>query len=166
MTRSPGENLEAAVHRATLKDRYAAWRELGFDAARCPVRNVLDHLGSKWNSLLLIALAEKPMRFNALLRDVPDISRRMLTQTLRDLERDGLVSRQVFPTKPPSVEYRLAPMGLSVLGPLTALVGWAEHHFPEIEQARARFDAGDAAASAEPTASESRVALAPVPASG
>lgn len=163
MTRLPAQNLATATHRATLADRYAAWRELGFDASRCPVRNVFDHLGSKWSTLMLIALAEKPMRFNALLRDIPDISKRMLTQTLRDLERDGLVSRQVFPTKPPSVEYRLSPMGESVLGPLTALVGWAEQHFPDIERARARFD-GRADASATPEALGDRVALAPVPA--
>nr|WP_022722668.1 helix-turn-helix domain-containing protein [Rhodopseudomonas sp. B29] len=170
MTRSPSDNLTAAAHRATLTDRYAAWRELGYDASRCPVRNVLDHLGSKWSTLLLIALAEKPMRFNALLREVPDISKRMLTQTLRDLERDGLVARRVFPTKPPSVEYRLSAMGESVLGPLTALVGWAEQQFPEIERARARFDAGDAtehaAADEQPAAPTARVALAPVSASG
>nr|WP_234713230.1 helix-turn-helix domain-containing protein [Rhodopseudomonas palustris] len=162
--------MPVATHRATLTDRYAAWREQGFDAARCPVRNVLDHLGSKWSTLLLIALAEKPMRFNALLRDVPDISRRMLTQTLRDLERDGLVSRQVFPTKPPSVEYRLSATGESVLGPLTALVGWAEQHFPEIERARARFDAvagaGAAAIPGETARPESPQALAPSPVRG
>ncbi|WP_234826814.1 winged helix-turn-helix transcriptional regulator [Rhodopseudomonas palustris] len=165
MTRSPGENLSVAAQRAALTDRYAAWRAQGFDAARCPVRNVLDHLGSKWSALLLIALAEKPMRFNALLRDVPDISKRMLTQTLRDLERDGLVSRQVFPTKPPSVEYRLSAMGGSVLGPLTALVGWAEQHFADIEQARARFD-GEGAGFATEDAPTDRVALAPVPVRG
>ncbi len=163
MPRLPAENPTTAMHRATLVDRYAAWRALGFDAAHCPVRNVLDHLGSKWSTLLLIALAQKPMRFNALLRDVPDISKRMVTQTLRDLERDGLVLRQVFPTKPPSVEYRLSPMGESVLGPLTALVGWAEQHFPDIQQARARFD-GAADADAAPEAQPDRVALAPVPA--
>uniref|UniRef100_E6VJE0 Transcriptional regulator, HxlR family n=1 Tax=Rhodopseudomonas palustris (strain DX-1) TaxID=652103 RepID=E6VJE0_RHOPX len=170
MTRSPADNLTVAAHRATLTDRYAVWRELGFDASRCPVRNVLDHLGSKWSTLLLIALAEKPMRFNALLRDVPDISRRMLTQTLRDLERDGLVSRQVFPTKPPSVEYRLSASGESVLGPLTTLVGWAEQHFPEIERARARFDAvagaGAAAIPGETARPESPQALAPSPVRG
>ncbi|WP_346294648.1 helix-turn-helix transcriptional regulator [Rhodopseudomonas sp. P1] len=170
MTRSPADNLAVAAHRATLTDRYAAWRELGFDASRCPVRNVLDHLGSKWSTLLLIALAEKPMRFNALLRDVPDISKRMLTQTLRDLERDGLVARQVFPTKPPSVEYRLSASGESVLGPLTALVGWAEQNFPEIERARARFDSaaqeGGAQVPGESARPESPLALAPLPVRG
>ncbi|NEW90449.1 helix-turn-helix domain-containing protein [Rhodopseudomonas sp. BR0M22] len=170
MTRSPGENLTVATHRATLTDRYAAWREQGFDASRCPVRNVLDHLGSKWSTLLLIALAEKPMRFNALLRDVPDISKRMLTQTLRDLERDGLVARQVFPTKPPSVEYRLSATGESVLGPLTALVGWAEQHFPEIVRARLRFDTAAEGGSAPVPGETARVerppALAPLPVRG
>lgn len=170
MTRSPGENLSVAAHRATLTDRYAAWRQQGFDANRCPVRNVLDHLGSKWSTLLLIALAEKPMRFNALLRDVPDISKRMLTQTLRDLERDGLVARQVFPTKPPSVEYRLSASGESVLAPLTALVAWAEQHFPEIERARARFDSaardGEPQVPGDSARPESPLALAPLPVRG
>lgn len=170
MTRSPADNLAVASHRATLADRFATWRELGYDASRCPVRNVLDHLGSKWSTLLLIALAEKPMRFNALLREVPDISKRMLTQTLRDLERDGLVARRVFPTKPPSVEYRLSALGESVLGPLTALVGWAEQQFPEIQRARARFDAGETAEHAagddQPATPNARVALAPLAASG
>jgi DNA-binding HxlR family transcriptional regulator len=153
MSRLPARNLrplppapEPASDAAVLTERFAAWQQQGLDASRCPVRNVLDHLGSKWSTLLLIALAEKPLRFNALLRIVPDISRRMLTQTLRHLERDGLVARQVFPTKPPSVEYRLSAEGRSVLTPLTALVGWAESHFAEIEQARARFDAAEAAA--------------------
>ena len=72
---------------------------------------------------------------------MPDISKRMLTQTLRLLERDGLATRHVFPTKPPSVEYRLSPLGRSVLDPLAHLVGWAEANFPAIEAARSRFDA-------------------------
>jgi DNA-binding HxlR family transcriptional regulator len=152
MSRLPAGNLlelpaapEPASDAAVLTERFGAWQEQGLDASRCPVRNVLDHLGSKWSTLLLIALAEKPLRFNALLRTVPDISRRMLTQTLRHLERDGLVERRVFPSKPPSVEYRLSGEGQSMLTPLTALVGWAESHFAAIEQARARFDAAEGA---------------------
>jgi len=152
MSRLPARNLRPpqppASDAAVLSERFAAWQEQGLDAARCPVRNVLDQLGSKWSTLLLIALAEKPLRFNALLRTVPDISRRMLTQTLRHLERDGLIERRVFPSKPPSVEYRLSAEGQSVLTPLTALVGWAESHFAAIVDARARFDAAEGAAPA------------------
>ena len=112
-----------------------------FEPSRCPVRDVLDHLGNKWTTLMLIALAAEPRRFSALQRAVPDISKRMLTQTLRDLERDGLVSRHVFPTQPPSVEYRLTPLGQSLLDPVAYLVAWAEHTHGEIKEARARFDA-------------------------
>jgi DNA-binding HxlR family transcriptional regulator len=90
---------------------------------------------------MVIALADGPRRFNALRRAIPDISQRMLTQTLRDLERDGFVTRAVYPTKPPSVEYALSPLGRSLLEPLAMLVAWAERHHGEIRGARTRFDA-------------------------
>jgi DNA-binding HxlR family transcriptional regulator len=106
----------------------------------CPVRTVLDRLGDKWSTLIIMTLATGSQRFSALQRAVPDISRRMLTQTLRDLERDGLITRHVFPTKPPSVEYRLAPMGHSLLDPLAGLVAWAERHRNDIQRARTQFD--------------------------
>ncbi len=120
---------------------FDAWQDMGFDAAACPVRNVLDRIGDKWTLLALVALASRPRRFSELHRAIPDISKRMLTQTLRELERDGLVDRQVFPTKPPKVQYSLSPLGLSVLNPLAALIGWAEHSYPAIRDARQRFDA-------------------------
>ncbi|RUU29116.1 transcriptional regulator, partial [Mesorhizobium sp. M6A.T.Ca.TU.002.02.2.1] len=77
----------------------------GGNIADCPVRDVIQGISNKWSSLLMMALAEKPYRFGELRRLVPDISQRMLTQTLHDLQRDGYVHREVFPTKPPSVEY-------------------------------------------------------------
>ena len=120
---------------------FDAWRGLGFDADACPVRNVLDRIGDKWTMLALVALASRPHRFSELHRAIPDISKRMLTQTLRELERDGLADREVFPTKPPQVRYSLSPLGLSVLTPLAALVGWAEDSYPAIRKARQRFDA-------------------------
>ena len=86
-----------------------------FDPANCPVRDVLDQLADKWSVLIISALAERPFRFGELRREIGDISQRMLTQTLRDLQADGLVEREVFPTTPPSVEYRLSPMGRSFL---------------------------------------------------
>ena len=134
---------------APLATRFAGWRAAGFDAAACPIRNVLDRIGDKWTTLTLTALAEKPRRFSELHRVMPDISKRMLTQSLRDLERDGLATRHVFPTKPPSVEYRLSPLGRSVLGPLAGLVDWAEHNFASIRDARARFDATAASSAPE-----------------
>ena len=88
---------------------------MGFDAAACPVRNVLDRIGDKCSLLALVALAPRPRRFSELHRAIPDIFKRMLTQTLRELECDGLANRQVFPTKPPKVQYSLSPLGLSVL---------------------------------------------------
>ncbi len=129
---------------APLATRFGDWQASGFDEAACPIRNVLDRIGDKWSMLTLAALAATPRRFSELHRIIPDISKRMLTQTLRGLERDGLATRHVFPTKPPSVEYRLSPLGRSVLGPLAGLVEWAEHNYPHIRQARAQFDAAPA----------------------
>ena len=121
--------------------RHAAGNEVG----KCPVRDVLDHLSGKWSTLLLLYLEDGPRRFGALRRGVPQISKRMLTQTLRDLERAGFVSRQVFPTKLPSVEYRLTALGESFLVPLHALILWVEEQHGAIRRARTRYDAKAAA---------------------
>jgi DNA-binding HxlR family transcriptional regulator len=110
-------------------------------AAACPVRGVLDRIGDKWSVLILLNLAEAPRRFGELWRRIEDISQRMLTQTLRDLQRDGLVDRRVFPTTPPSVEYRLTALGSSLLRPLAGLVAWAEAHHAQIKDARRAFEA-------------------------
>jgi DNA-binding HxlR family transcriptional regulator len=130
--------------RTSLAARLAQWQDFEFDPNRCPVRDVLDHIGDKWTTLILIVLAAKPHRFSDIRRAVPDISKRMLTQSLRDLERDGMVTRHVFPTKPPSVEYRLSALGVSVLEPLAGLVEWAENNHAGIQHARERFDAAAA----------------------
>lgn len=106
----------------------------------CPVRGVLDRIGDKWSCLLIVALTSGPRRFNALKKAVPDISKRMLTQTLRTLERDGLVERRVFPTKPPSVEYQLSHLGKSLLEPLGALISWADTNHAKIRTARQNYD--------------------------
>lgn len=106
----------------------------------CPVRDVLDRLGSKWSSLVIGTLAAGPHRFSAIQRTIPDISKRMLTQTLRNLERDGLISREVFPTKPPSVEYRLTPLGITILEPLASLIRWADRNHAAIRASRSAFD--------------------------
>jgi len=109
-------------------------------AVDCPVRGVLDRIGDKWSTLILGTLAAGPHRFSAVQRAIPDISKRMLTQTFRDLERDGLIARAVFPTKPPSVEYRLTPLGETILEPLDVLVRWADRSHAAIRHARAAFD--------------------------
>jgi DNA-binding HxlR family transcriptional regulator len=106
----------------------------------CPVRDVLDRIGDKWSMLMIVTLATRPQRFSELQRAIRDISKRMLTQTLRDLERDGLVTRHVFPTKPPSVEYGLSPLGQSLLDPMASLIDWADRRYSDIHAARVRFD--------------------------
>ncbi|MDK3019464.1 winged helix-turn-helix transcriptional regulator [Pseudodonghicola flavimaris] len=127
---------------AVALDRLEVWKQKGQDLSKCPVRHVLDHVAAKWTTLILMELSKGPARFNAIGRALPDISKRMLTQSLRDLERDGLIAREVFPTKPPSVEYRLTEMGLSLLGPLGALIDWAELHASPIAEARRAYAAG------------------------
>jgi DNA-binding HxlR family transcriptional regulator len=122
---------------------YKAMNGDGANLANCPVRDVVQNIFGKWTSLLMLALAEKPYRFGELRRLVPDISQRMLTQTLRDLQRDGYVHREVFPTKPPSVEYSLTDLGRSMFEPLNQLVQWAENNHENVRKARARFDAAD-----------------------
>jgi DNA-binding HxlR family transcriptional regulator len=128
----------------SLANRFQIWRTQEFDATNCPVRGILDHLGDKWTTLIVIVLALKPQRFSEICRAIPDISKRMLTQTLRDLERDGLIARRVFPTKPPSVDYRLTELGETLLEPLVGLIEWAEASQPKIEASRIAFDAGGA----------------------
>ena len=105
------------------------------------MRNVLDKIGDKWSMLIVMYLAVGPKRFNQLHREIPDISQKMLTQTLRDLQRDGLVSRHVFDTKPPSVEYRLTGLGQSLIVPFGYLIEWANKSIPTIVAARQSFDA-------------------------
>jgi DNA-binding HxlR family transcriptional regulator len=90
---------------------------------------------------MIMALATRPRRFSKLDKAVGDISKRMLTRTLRDLERDELVTRHVFPNKPPTVEYSLAPLGLSLLDPMAGLIDGANRRYSKIPAARERFDA-------------------------
>lgn len=106
----------------------------------CAIRGVLDRIGDKWSFLLILKLAEHPHRFGELRRAVDDISQRMLTQTLRSLQRDGLISRTVLSTTPPSVEYRLTTLGQSLLEPMQSLVNWADLNHTVIKAARIKFD--------------------------
>ncbi len=128
----------------------AHYRELQALQACCPVRDVLDRIGDKWSTLLIGTLAERSHRFGELKRAIPDISQRMLTQTLRELQEDGLVSRTVHPTKPPSTEYALTPLGLSILEPLSHLLNWAEANHSAIIASRAAMAATTAAMSSAP----------------
>ena len=107
------------------------------------VAPVLSRVGDKWSVLIVRALGPGPRRFNDLKRHIGGISQRMLSLTLRGLERDGLVSRTVFPTVPPRVDYALTELGHSLWEPIEALGTWAQRHHPDIEAAQRRFD-GDA----------------------
>lgn len=105
----------------------------------CPVRNILSRLGSKWALLVLIALhANGTLRFGDIHRCLGDISQRMLSVTLRDLESDGLVERKAYPEIPPRVEYRLSARGESLMPHVNALVGWALQNLEEILENRQR----------------------------
>jgi DNA-binding HxlR family transcriptional regulator len=106
----------------------------------CPMREVLDRIGDTWSALVIINLKAQPLRFNALRRSIEGISQRMLTVTLRSLERDGLVSRTVRPTTPPEVEYALTAFGHSLAVPLEALGCWAAENRSALRQAQAAFD--------------------------
>lgn len=107
----------------------------------CPVRDVLDRVGDAWSVLVILELSRGPCRFNALRRVIDGVSQRMLSVTLRHLERDGLVNRTVLPTAPPQVEYALTDRGLSLHQAIGALNDWAEAHQPGIRDSRAAYDA-------------------------
>jgi DNA-binding HxlR family transcriptional regulator len=101
---------------------------------------VLARVGDKWSVLIVSRLGNGPMRFNELKRDIGGISQRMLTLTLRGLERDGLITRTVFPTVPPRVDYELTTLGRSLLVPVSALGDWARKNMSRIEDAQTKFD--------------------------
>jgi len=106
----------------------------------CRVREVLDRVGDKWSLYVIETLGGETRRFRDLRRMIDGISQRMLTVTLRGLERDGLVTRTVHPTVPPQVEYALTPMGRTLLETVCTLLRWAQEHLPEIDAARAAYD--------------------------
>ncbi|MBR0964306.1 helix-turn-helix transcriptional regulator [Bradyrhizobium diazoefficiens] len=110
------------------------------DAGCRGVASVLSRVGDKWSVFVIMTLGDGPKRFNELKRIIDGISQRMLTLTLRGLERDGLVTRTVFPTIPPRVDYELTELGRGLADPVQALGKWAFAHLPEIEGARKKFD--------------------------
>lgn len=111
------------------------------EAEDCPVQEVLDRVAGKWSILIMVAATAGPIRFTELERAIPSVSRRMLTLTLRNLERDGLMTRTVYPTVPPRVEYELTPMARELRTALLTLTEWAEHHRESIIEARLGYDA-------------------------
>lgn len=122
---------------ATMMEKVRVSR--GGKAAEASPRQALALIADKWAVLVITTLAEGSIRYNALRRELEGISQKMLTQTLRDLECNGLVAREVHPTTPPRVEYRLTPLGETLVEALTVLRDWAEEHFHEVEAARANY---------------------------
>ncbi len=120
------------VTTAMRKTRYNAY------AAACPTRQALDRIAAKWTVLVVGLLATRPHRFGELLRGIDGISQKMLTQTLRSLEFDGLVARRVKATVPVTVEYSLTPTGRTLTEPLDAIRRWAEQHIESVLAARSR----------------------------
>ncbi len=112
---------------------------------RCGAQQVLARIADRWTALIIYRLAGGTKRYSELQRTIGGVSQKMLTQTLRNLERDGLVERRVYPVIPPKVEYSLTPLGRTLIEPLRAICKWAEAHLVELEQARARFHGRTAA---------------------
>ncbi|GAA1188512.1 winged helix-turn-helix transcriptional regulator [Nesterenkonia xinjiangensis] len=108
--------------------------------ATCPSRTSLARIANKWTAMIVIALSRGRLRFGEIRRAVDGISGKVLADTLRDLERDGIVSRTAYDEMPPRVEYDLTPLGRSLREPLTALGRWAEAHIEKVEAARAAYD--------------------------
>jgi DNA-binding HxlR family transcriptional regulator len=125
----------AAHRREQAKRDYDAFLE------RCPTRELLSRLTDKWVALVIPALAGGPQRHSELAHRIAGVSQKMLTQTLRSLERDGLLTRTVTPSVPVRTDYELTPLGHSLLDTLRRLKEWAEEHMPEVDDARASYDA-------------------------
>jgi DNA-binding HxlR family transcriptional regulator len=110
--------------------------------AACPTRQVLDRVADKWTMLVIVALEDGTLRFSELRRSIDGISQKMLTQTLRALERDGIVEREVIPTVPVTVRYTLAPLGHSLANAVNVIREWAYANMDDIEAARAAYTPG------------------------
>ncbi|MFC9608500.1 winged helix-turn-helix transcriptional regulator [Streptomyces niveus] len=145
--------VSAAAVTATSRCDYGDADPFQWDTREdCEVRQILDRIGDKWSLLVIALLDVSTMRFTELRREIDGISQRMLTVTLRQLERDGLVKRTVHPVVPPRVEYRLTPMGRTLHTTINALVIWTEEHQNQIAAAREDYDRRAAEAAAEAAA--------------
>jgi len=112
----------------------------------CRIREILERVGDKWSLQVIFHLGDGPQRFTGLKRSIDGVSQRMLTVTLRGLERDGIVTRTMYPVIPPRVEYALTPLGGTLLDAAGTLVSWADAHLAEVDAARAAYDARPGAA--------------------
>lgn len=126
--------MTAAQRRQREREAYNAY------IAECPSRQVLDAISDKWVTLVLSALAEGPLRYSDLSRRIAGVSQKMLTQTLRQLERDGLLTRTLTPAVPVRVDYQLTELGKTMLPVVAAIKQWSEAHIQEIHTARDAFD--------------------------
>jgi DNA-binding HxlR family transcriptional regulator len=109
--------------------------------SKCPTRIVLDRIADKWTVLVLGVLSQRPLRFNQLRREIDGLTQKMLSQTLKALERDGLVARKVIPSAPVTVEYSITPLGATLSATVDELQRWARDHIGEVVQAQRRYDA-------------------------
>ncbi|MBO9558777.1 MAG: helix-turn-helix transcriptional regulator [Caulobacter sp.] len=142
---SPGHLQETTLPINAKQVRVAAISARGDAfAADCPTRKLLDRIGDKWSVLILLLLGDADMRFSDLKRRIGGVSQKMLTQTLRSLERDGLVTRRVEATVPVTVTYGATPLARDLLAALRLMIDWAETRMPEVATAQARYDARDA----------------------
>lgn len=124
-----------------LRETAPAFERGDVYAAECPTRQLLDRIADKWTTLLLTTLDEGPMRFNALKRRIGGVSQKMLSQTLRQMERDGLATRHVEPTVPVSVTYEITPLGRTLVAALSPMIDWAETRMSDVDAARRAYDA-------------------------
>ena len=106
----------------------------------CPSRTVLDRIGDKWSTLVVLTLLDGPLRFSHLRTQIGGVAPKVLTETLRRLERDGILTRTAYREIPPRVEYELTPLGSSLEEPVQAITSWAEQNVPKIERARVAYD--------------------------
>lgn len=136
-TREDGKKAHSRDLISTTKPRGKAPNP--YDA-KCPTRVVLDRIGNKWTVLVLGLLSGRPMRFNQLRREIDGITQKMLAQTLRALERDGLASRKVTPTAPVTVEYSITRLGATLAATVGGLQQWAQDHIGEVIKAQQRYD--------------------------
>jgi DNA-binding HxlR family transcriptional regulator len=135
-------SITAAAQSRALEARLKVLGPEGVQESCKPVADVLLRIGDKWSVLIVMVLGNGPKRFNELRRLIQGISQRMLTLTLRNLERDGLVTRTVLATIPPRVDYELTALGRSLLLPISALGEWASENRTKVEAARLKFDSG------------------------
>jgi DNA-binding HxlR family transcriptional regulator len=116
----------------------------------CPTRQVIDRIANKWTMMVILSLAEETLRFSELRSRIEGVSQKMLTQTLRGMESDGLITRTVYPTVPVTVDYALTPLGRSLSGTMDVVRQWAYGHITDIEAARGQYHDRDADEPSEP----------------